>query len=181
MKIYIVNGAPGSGKTTFEELIRQFVGVDKCFNLSTIDFVKTLASLVGWDGRKTPRSRKLLSNLKHDIYEWNPDFFVNRTKELIDTICANYEPEIIMIDCREPVEIKKFCERLGAKSIIVRRAEAEEKVVSNDSDRNVLEYDYDISIDNNGALVLLEHCAQTFLEQEKIHFDKNKYVLNLNT
>jgi len=86
MKIYIVNGAPGSGKTTFEELIRQFLGTDKCFNLSTIDFVKTLASLVGWDGRKTPRSRKLLSNLKHDINEWNPDFFLNRTKELIDAI-----------------------------------------------------------------------------------------------
>jgi len=179
MKIYIVNGAPGSGKTTFEELIRQFLGTDKCFNLSTIDFVKTLASLVGWDGRKTPRSRKLLSNLKHDINEWNPDFFLNRTKELIDAICANYDPEVIMIDCREPTEIKKFCDKLGAKSIIIRRSEAEHKVASNISDKDVLEYDYDISIDNNGALVMLGHCAQTFLEKEGIPFDKSKYVLDM--
>lgn len=46
MKIYIVNGAAGSGKTTFENYV-----CDKIkpygFKISTIDFIKEIATQFG--------------------------------------------------------------------------------------------------------------------------------------
>jgi hypothetical protein len=46
-----------------------------------------------------------------------------------------------------------MCKRLGAKSLIVRRTEAENSKKSNHADEEVLEYQYDIEIDNNGTLL----------------------------
>ena len=60
MSIYITNGAPGSGKTTFEENVKAIVG-DNCYILSTITPIKEAAKLFGWDWTKDLESRKFLS------------------------------------------------------------------------------------------------------------------------
>ena len=65
--------------------------------------------------------------------------------------------------CREPQEIKKFVDRLGAKTVCVRRKEAENAVVSNHADSNVLDYEYDYYIDNNNTLEHLQIAAKHFL------------------
>ena len=81
LKIYVVNGAPESGKTYFERYIQQHTETP-CFIYSTIDFVKDLAKLAGWDGTKTPKNRAFLSNLKDLLTEWNDIPFM-KTKEYI--------------------------------------------------------------------------------------------------
>ena len=64
LKIVIVNGAPGSGKTSFEELCQDKMG-DYCQIRSTVDLVKEIASIyANWDGKKDLKSRKFLSDLK---------------------------------------------------------------------------------------------------------------------
>ena len=64
--------------------------------------------------------------------------------------------------CREPQEIKKFVDRLGAKTVCVRRKEAENAAVSNHADANVLDYEYDYYIDNNDTLEELKIKAKEF-------------------
>ena len=54
--------------------------------------------------------------------------------------------------CREPEEIKKkIVERLDARTILVRRGSAECEEVSNHADAEILDYKYDIEIENNGS------------------------------
>lgn len=65
----------------------------------------------------------------------------------------------MFIHCREPEEIDKLkdaiyarCGNFRARTIVVRRDEAEKEVYGNDSDTNVLKYDYDIEFYNNNPL-----------------------------
>ena len=61
--IYIVNGFPGSGKTTFEKYVKLLVKDNiAVYTMSTIDIVKHIATGLGWDGVKTAADRKFLSN-----------------------------------------------------------------------------------------------------------------------
>lgn len=46
MKVYIVNGAAGSGKTTFEDYVCAKI-YPYGFKVSTIDFIKKLATQCG--------------------------------------------------------------------------------------------------------------------------------------
>jgi hypothetical protein len=63
MKVFIINGEPNSGKTTFENF---------CFALnpvyvriySSIDGVKRIARECGWKGVKEAKDRKFLADLK---------------------------------------------------------------------------------------------------------------------
>lgn len=160
MSIFIVNGAPGCGKTTFESMVKLESEKNSCIVgvYSTIDFVKEIAKKCGWDGTKSPENRKFLSDLKDLLTEWN-DVPYKETLKWIEKFefrlwqwDVNINRSIIFIDCREPNEIKRLCDTLKAKSILIRRADVENLEASNHADKNVLNYKYDIVIDNNGNL-----------------------------
>ena len=68
MKIYVVNGAPGAGKTTFENTVEALSY--NCDIISTIDPIKERAFLFGWNGEKDAKGRKLLYNLKRAWVEY---------------------------------------------------------------------------------------------------------------
>lgn len=167
--IAIVNGSMGAGKTSFESMVCRLVGENKFgYIVSTIDFVKDVARKCGWDGTKTPENRKFLSDLKDLLTDWN-DIPFKKVKEEVETIkyemeVADLDPEksIIFIDCREPKEIKRLCEELGAKSLLIRRATAENEKASNHADADVLNYNYDIVIENNGTIIDLYYKAYDF-------------------
>lgn len=173
--IYIVNGAPGSGKTTFEQICASFSKFGVVKFISTIDFVKEIAKLCGWDGTKRFEDRKFLSDLKMLLTQWN-NVPYKKTVSAIEIAIEEYEelglePKdyVIFVDCREPKEITKLKVALGAKTILVRRAAAESQEVSNVADAEVLDYDYDIVIDNNGSLEELRQTTKEFLISEGIN------------
>ena len=70
LKVLAINGAPGSGKTTFENMLAKEMG-RYYDSRSTIDLVKQVAKLCGWDGTKDLKSRKFLSDLKDLLTEYN--------------------------------------------------------------------------------------------------------------
>ena len=172
--IYIVNGAPGCGKTTFEDLCYEHVRNHAVDIYSTVSFVKEVAKFCGWDGEKTPESRKFLSDLKHILTEWgNVPYkdtvrFVESAIELFHSHDYRDHEYIIFIDCREPEEITKLKIALGAKTLLIRRESSEHASTSNESDRNVLDYEYDVVIDNNGAIDDLKTKVLNFLISEGI-------------
>ena len=174
-KIYVVNGAPGAGKDTFCKMVTKYHDEAYTYTVSTVDTVKEIAEMLGWNGEKTPKDRKFLSDLKDVLTEWREI----PIRECIDAIDYwEFElkqhwlnPEdvgVVFIMAREPSDIYVLTHLLGAKSLIVRRTEAELAPTSNHADKEVLNYDYDIEINNNGTLKELMYEVIKFCNHEGI-------------
>ena len=173
--IYIVNGAPGSGKDTFCSKVIDITTSEYGIVFSTVDLVKEIAFDLGWNGEKTPKSRKFLSELKRILSEWDDipmKDIERRVDGYLQYIRLNGLEEketAIFIMSREPEEIKKMCNKFKAKSIVVRRSDKEQSIQSNSADQNVLNYNYDIEISNDGTLSDLSYKAIEFVEKEELH------------
>lgn len=179
IKVVIVNGRPGAGKSTFEDLCQAFMG-PFARSRSTIDKVKEIAKAAGWNGEKTPEARKFLSDLKHTLIEFN-DLPYRDILKALDTFeldlgayglskaCA-----VLFVDSREPEEIERFKRELGAVTLLIRRPAADEGSTSNTSDENVFNYQYDHEIINDGTIEELGVKAQQFLD---LIFQKNYGII----
>jgi dephospho-CoA kinase len=177
VKVVVVNGRPGCGKTTFEQICRNFCTtnsvhfqeerITQVVITSTVDFVKKIAANCGWDGTKTPENRKFLSDLKALLTNWNdlPCKEIQTQAHRLDKWgCYKNYDWILFVDCREPEEIQKLKERLNATTVLIRRPDVEENETSNRSDAEVFNYDYDLTIFNNSDIINLENEAKKFIE-----------------
>lgn len=168
MKIIVINGRPRAGKDTFVEFCQKHC--NWCLNVSTVDFVKKVANYCGWDGTKTPENRKFLSDLKDLLTQWDDIPYKHVCNEI--TLFQNrvrmydFDPDtdaIAFIHCREPEEIARLCEELGAQSLLITRDEVETNNQSNHADAGVYNYNYDYMIPNENTLQDLEEAAVRFL------------------
>lgn len=156
MRYVIVNGPPTAGKDTFCEMcISTLRARDYMAEIvSSVALVKDIATKCGWNGEKTPKNRKFLSDLKDLLTEWDdvPTKDVIRRAEQIDLNAKTYQSKdtIIFVMMREPSEIEKFVELTGAQTIIIMRDGTEEQI--NHADNEIFDYPYDLYIDNNGTL-----------------------------
>lgn len=178
MKIIVINGQPRVGKDTFVELCDKHLLW--CKNYSTVDFVKEIAVKCGWDGSKTPKNRAFLSDLKDLLARWK-DVPFKKIEERIRAFRKsieglgydNDEVGIVFIHSREPEEIKRFVDKFNATSLLIRRESVESTEQSNHADSQVMDYEYDYVIENNGTKEELEQKAVEFLralELPKIAF-----------
>lgn len=175
LQVLIVNGKPGSGKTTFENFCQEKLGEPFCQMRSTVDKVKELAREGGWNGGKELRDREFLSDLK--------DLFTDYNDMPLNDICnflKGWESElemygvqnlhhVLFVDDREPEHIerlKKKLESMGIQvfTLLIRRAGDEYMEVSNHADANVLGYDYDFTVFNHGDLKRLKDIAEQFVD-----------------
>lgn len=157
MKVIVINGLPRSGKDTFVNYCKNSNA--KIYNLSTVTDIKRKAKLIGWDGQKDSRGRRLLSDLKDAMTLYNDSPFQSIVDEVKTHI--NEENSICFIHCREPEEIERFVNELNAKTLFIRRAAAD-NVVSNHADERVYDFDYDFVYANDGTLEQLEKDAISF-------------------
>ena len=171
MQILIVNGQPRVGKSTFVNFCLDELG---CWGkeVSTVDFVKQLAKECGWNGTKTPENRKFLSDLKDLLTKWGdvPYKKVIKEKKLFEysysAVNISTDDCFLFIHCREPEEIQKFVDRIGAQTVLIRRASVENDEQSNHADAEVFNFKYDYEIENNGDLKELKIKAIKFLKQK---------------
>ena len=167
IKLVVVNGYPGSGKTTFETICKTIMG-PYCRSRSTIDKVKSLAMRAGWDGKKTPEARKLLSDLKDLLTQFNDMPFRDIVSHLgyFEHELAQYgvesENALFFVDSREPEEIARFKKELDAITLLIRRP-GDDTNQSNHADANVEDFEYDFVINNDGNITDLEQKAKDFL------------------
>ena len=168
MKVYVINGYGGSGKSTFESMILSLSKTSGHIT-SMVEVVKHFAEYMGWDGGKTDADRRMLSDLKDALTRWKdlPMIYVyNKIKEfekLGDGYC--------FIDAREKLDIgriKDMCEhnKWECKVILIDRGI--EREFGNHADNNVMDCSYDTTITNYGDLNDLRKCAIAFVEQEGI-------------
>lgn len=165
MKVFMLNGYPGSGKDTFVEMCTELYP-RKIMNIHTSTPVKQAMLAMGWNGEKTNDVRRVMSDLMAVSQSWKgPIRFV--LGQLVG------EPEIAFVHCREPHniisygnDIKKYYPGAEIKSVLVTRPQHMmdyPPMLSNSSDTGVMNHEYDHIIQNRGDLVMLKRWAQVFL------------------
>ena len=174
MKVVIINGYPMSGKSQFCAYCMDYMtkkGI-KGGIISTVDLIKNIASQLGWDGIKTPKDRKFLSDLKKLLTDWNDIPFTYVQSQIRETylmftqkLGVPQDRIIFFVHSREPEEIKRFQEVYGATTLLVKRKDVEDLEQSNDSDNNVMNFQYDYTINNDKGLDELQLEAIKFIDE----------------
>lgn len=173
INVVIVNGLPGCGKTTFEEMCSFILG-PYYRSRSSVDRVKEIAKECGWDGEKTLGARAFLSDLKRLLTDFNDLPFKDIKKHI-----TSFQDELnyygidpskgfIFIDIREPKEIERAKQAFNATTLLIKRDAAAAHEVSNSSDAGVFNYKYDYVVENNGTFTELKEEAQKFIEYVKL-------------
>lgn len=165
--ITIINGHPHSGKSQFVDYCHEVSKPGVVLEYSTVDFVKELAADCGWDGTKNAKNRKFFSDLKDLLTEWN-DVPFKKSKEFIDAVHTFAQGDImVFIHCREPQEIQKFVDHYGkdqCHTLRIQRPSVDGDDQSNHADAQVDEYDYDLTIVNDGTLDQLKETAIIYMK-----------------
>lgn len=175
--IVIINGTGFSGKDMFVALCSKYANV---YNFSSVDFVKEVATFAGWDGSKEEKDRLFLSELKRILGEWN-DVPYKKTIEAINNFCDNPEQDIMFIHIREPkqidriVELGKIYSKLFIETLLITRDNAP-IIETNESDKNVLEYDYNLTIYNNSTTQELDCVAEKYVDMLLRYGGKDEQV-----
>ena len=159
-QIFIINGSGGVGKDTFCEKCGHYTDVKV---VSSIDLVKHFATEMGWSGQKTPRDRRFLSDLKDLLTAYN-DLPFKDIKQKVNEFKQDTDNMFLFIHIREPEEIERAKKEFGAHTVLVVNDNVL-GIYSNHADGRVLEYDYDVVIDNSGTLEELEWEAKRFVER----------------
>lgn len=156
-QIVIINGSGGVGKSTFIRLCGDISKIP-VVELSTIDFPKTVAAYCGWNGTKTEKDRKFLSDLKDALTAWDDIPFKKVHEEV-----AQFQNHLIFINCREPWEVDRLKHSMNASTLLIVRPIVA-PITSNHADANVALYDYDYVLQNKGNLGDLTEKATNFLK-----------------
>ena len=169
LRVVIINGKPGVGKTLFEIFCKDIVGHPYCRMRSTVDRVKEIAAEAGWNGEKSLAARKMLSDLK-DVFTTYNDMpfndiikYTKKWESELQYYGVENRPHILFVDDREPEHIERLKKALNATTILIRRPGDEKIETSNHADNDVFNYKYDWVINNDGDPEKLKEKAEVFL------------------
>jgi hypothetical protein len=151
---FVINGRSGVGKDTLVNALGQ---VCRVINFSSVDRIKEIAKIAGWDGVKDDRGRQFLVNLKRAMVEYGDI----PTKDLVKKYneFKAGDDDYLFIHIREPEEIIKF--KLAVpecKTLLVTRPVNDG--FNHQNDLNVFNYDYDLTFANDKPL---EHSSADFI------------------
>ena len=178
-QVFIINGSGGVGKDTFVEMVKSQAKRIGVGNYSSVSKVKEVAKIIGWNGSKSEKNRKFLSDLKLLTTEYN-DMPLNDMRKFVNNfmnLISFDKARIIFLHIREPEEIAKAAnefEEYNAKTILVKR-DSVKHITSNMADENVYNYNYDIVVDNSGTIENLKEKAKCFLSDFLSNNFKNEY------
>lgn len=190
-QVFIINGSGGTGKDTFVELVNdsdnfykliggKYTKRIKVYNHSSVTKVKKIAKIIGWNGEKTEKDRKFLSDLKLLTSEYNNmplEDMKSYANKAFNNDFDKCDMKILFLHIREPEEVAKAVnefKKYNVKTILVKR-DSVKHITSNMADENVYNYNYDIVINNNGTLDDLKAKAECFLMDFETNDLKNEY------
>ena len=157
-QIIVINGQGGVGKDTFIELLAG--GKLKIINVSSVDGIKELARMVGWNGAKEERDRKFLSDLKiltTNYCGFSENYLINKAKEFLES-----DNDLMFVHIREPFCIQEFLNKFTtAKTLLIKRKDIYN--YGNMADDGVFDFNYDYVVENYGTLDELEVIATQFV------------------
>lgn len=178
VRFIIINGLGGCGKSTFIELCQEYCNNPdnlKAHNwmvseLSTVDFVKEVAMICGWKGKKDKKDREFLHDLKEAMEKWD-NIPNKKVLEDAETIIKNYLRlnHLFFVNIREPESIERFSQLIMENGyekpfkILI-----ESNISSNEVDSIVQQINsvkYNRTYKNNGTLKDLADTAGDFIEE----------------
>ena len=178
VRFVIINGLGGCGKSTFIELCQEYCDNPdnlKAHNwmvseLSTVDFVKEVARICGWKGKKDKKDREFLHDLKEDMEKWD-NIPNKKVLEDAENIIKNYLGlnHLFFVNIREPQSIESFSQLVmeqGYETPI--KILMESNMSSNEVDsiaEEINKIKYDRIYKNNGTLKDLANTAEDFIEE----------------
>lgn len=177
-KILITNGSGGSGKDTMVQIMSRYIEVEK---ISSIDLFKKMLEPYTIDYTTTygkdENYRKLLSTVKSAFVNFN-DLPAKEMHQAIVDFMNWSDKKILVIDIREPKEIKKLINiapsTADIKTILIINDNVAD-IKSNEADNSVYDYaPYDYIIDNNDTLEVLEDSVVTLLRDLGFEVNKNE-------
>lgn len=138
--------------------------------LSTVDFVKEVAMICGWKGKKDKKDREFLHDLKEAMEKWD-NIPNKKVLEDAENIIKNYLGlnHLFFVNIREPQSIESFSQlvmKQGYETPI--KILMESNMSSNEVDSIVQEIKsikYDKIYKNNGTLKDLANTAGNFIEE----------------
>lgn len=159
--IVIINGFGRAGKDSFVHAAAKFAYV---MNFSSVDKIKKAAKVLGWDGGKSEKDRKFLSDMKDLSTTYNDCPFQSMREKVSEFY--NSEADILFLHIREPEEIERAKKEFNAHALLIIRNSVDQ-VKSNHADANVFDYDYEFTVLNDGDLTDLAIHAKEFVEELK--------------
>lgn len=181
--IVVINGSGRKGKDTFAKNCLKLAfsheinphtendilaSLRIMCNVDSVNLVKSLATMAGWDGNKTEKNRKFLSDLKDLLSSWD-DVPYKETIKNINTAIKNINDfnngdGLIFVHSREPKEIQRYVNYFGSNTchtLLVKNPNVP-TVTSNHADKDVENYRYDFVVYNNKDRESLEDKAKLF-------------------
>lgn len=176
-KVFILNGVGTSGKGTFAEYIKKYI---PGFKYSIADLPKEAAEILGWDGGKTEKDRRFLSDIIDLATEYNDSPYNDVKSLVVDFYKDDFDINVLLIDMRDPKDIARAVKDFNAETILIRNPNVD-NIDSNHADRDVENYDYDYIIENDGTLEQLEKIAKIFVHdiicEKHIPDDHKPFIL----
>ena len=160
--VFIINGGAKVGKDTIVSMVKKMCNTR---NIDSVAVIKNVAIQLGWDGTKTEKNRLFLSELKRladNHFNHSTKYISNQLKLFIDS-----EDVLSFVHIREPQMIDKAKELCSINNIkcytmIVTNPNIPQ-ITTNQSDKNVFNYKYDIHICNDGTLEDLRYEVETII------------------
>ena len=162
-RIFVINGIGRSGKDSWAEFVGKYIPTHK---YSIVDLPKEAAKILGWDGGKTEKDRRFLSDIMDLSTEYNDAPFKDVLSLVTDFMNSKdySEYEVLFIDMRDSVDIARGVRDFGAETILIRNPRVQ-KIITNHADANVEDYEYDYIIENDGTLEQMDAMAEFFVRE----------------
>lgn len=160
----VINGMARSGKDTFADMCCH---LGKGYQFSSVEMVKYGCELLGWDGEdKCEASRFALSEIAK-IADKTFDHRKKFIREKLNVLEESGLFDYVFIHIREPELIQWAVSELHCKTVLVRNPRVPE-ITSNESDKNVNNFQYDYVVENRGTLAELEGEAEMYFKRMMI-------------
>jgi hypothetical protein len=159
-KVVIINGSGGVGKDTFVELCSKYCNV---INISSVHIIKRVARDLGWNGGKTEKDRKFLSDLKLLADGYN-DHSHQYIKESIEKMGRYSNVDVLFIMLRDIEDIQRFKNEFPTIITLLIKNKNVGSILSNPADANVENFKYDCIVDNDSTVKDLDKVVCSFVK-----------------
>lgn len=134
------------------------------YKYSSIDIVKDMGEVCGINrNNKDEDTRKLWSDIKQLLIAYGNIPHKDISRLVKDFNDYKLPHDLLLIDIREPEEIKAAIKDFDAITVLVKNNNVEH-ITSNNSDGRVFDLEYDYVVDNSGSLEDLKEEVKKFVE-----------------
>lgn len=174
--IILINGCGGSGKDTFEDMVKGFLyGVVplKIHHISTIDPLRNIAKeIVKINDPKSVLDKDSYRDCLADLKAtWDKNYdgsFIYLTKKLAQIRLERDLKHVVFVHVREKENIERIVRDIHMESWSITTlcvyGRTDPSVFSNSSDRDVMSYHYDVYVNNSGNMDDLKNAAEAYAD-----------------